>query len=140
MGENDQEMGGHARMNETSAISSAASGYPQTPLSLEGIRRAAGSRAQAREVARHFEALLIQEVVKAARSAGGGGWLGEDAGETSEATAQMGEEFLATAISSGGGFGLAAIFARSLEGTLDSSPDLKSSAPAVTLEKTTEKP
>lgn len=109
-------------MNETTMIAPVASEYSQTPLSLEGIRRAAGSQGKAQEVARHFEALLIQEVVKAARSATGSGWLGEDAGETSEATAQMGEEFLATAIASGGGFGLAAVFARSLEATLAQSP------------------
>ncbi|MCL4784949.1 MAG: hypothetical protein KJZ70_18120 [Bryobacterales bacterium] len=123
-------------MTETTMMDAAASAYRQTPLTVEGIRRAAGSRAQAREVARHFEALLIQEVVKAARSAGGGGWLGEDAGETSEATAQMGEEFLATAIASGGGFGLAAAFSRSLEATL--SPPSKSDDPLpdATLEKT----
>ncbi|MCC7340893.1 MAG: hypothetical protein IT170_07395, partial [Bryobacterales bacterium] len=73
-------------MNEMAGMAAVGREVPQAPLSLEGIRRAVGSREQAREVARHFEALLIQEVVKAARSAGGGGWLGEDAGETSEAT------------------------------------------------------
>ena len=57
-------------MNETTMLAPAASAYTQAPLSLEGIRRAVSSREQAREVARHFEALLIQEVVKAARSAG----------------------------------------------------------------------
>lgn len=136
-------------MNET-RIAPVANEYSQTPLSLEGIRRAAGSQGKAQEVARHFEALLIQEVVKAARSASGSGWLGEDAGETSEATAQMGEEFLATAIASGGGFGLAAVFARSLEATLSQSTASgatasgatlsKPSVSAGTLEKNSEKP
>lgn len=127
-------------MNETTMLAPAASAYSQAPLSLEGIRRAVSSREQAREVARHFEALLIQEVVKAARSAGGSGWLGEDAGETSEATAQMGEEFLATAIASGGGFGLAAVFMRSLETTLTPSARPDASLPAATLEKNSGKP
>ena len=132
-------------MNETTMIAPVVTEYSQTPLSLEGIRRAAGSQGKAQEVARHFEALLIQEVVKAARSASGSGWLGEDAGETSEATAQMGEEFLATAIASGGGFGLATVFARSLEATLAQSSasgasTSKSSVPEPTLEKNSEKP
>ena len=123
-------------MTDTTMIGAAASEYRQAPLTVEGIRRAATSRAQAREGARHFEALLIQEVVKAARSAGGGGWLGEDAGETSESTAQMGEEFLATAIAAGGGFGLAAVFSRSLEATLTPTSNPDAPLPEATLEKT----
>ncbi len=127
-------------MNEMAGMAAVGREVPQAPLSLEGIRRAVGSREQAREVARHFEALLIQEVVKAARSAGGGGWLGEDAGETSEATAQMGEEFLATAIASGGGFGLAALFTRSLEATLTPATSPGAAPSAATLGKNSEKP
>lgn len=92
-------------------------GLSPVPLSIETIRNASGSPAQAREVARHFEAMLIQEVVKAARGASGG-WLGDDAEQSSEAMAQMGEEFLTSAIASGGGFGLADSFVKSLESTL----------------------
>ncbi|MDZ7638772.1 MAG: hypothetical protein U5J83_11085 [Bryobacterales bacterium] len=125
-------------MNESSSVSPVSSDFSRSPLSVEGIRHAAGSHGQAQEVARHFEALLIQEVVKAARNASGDGWLGEDAGESSEATAQMGEEFLANAIAAGGGFGLAALFARSLEATLAESPSPDSPVPSVTLEKNSE--
>lgn len=101
-------------MDEMTRLIPAVAPYAQRPLSIEGIREAAGAKEQAREVGRHFEALLIEEAVKAARSAGGG-WLGEEAGEISEATAQMGEEFLAKAIASGGGLGLAALFSRAIE-------------------------
>lgn len=90
----------------------------RSPLSLDRIRAAASAKSQSQEIARHFEALLIQEVVKAARSASGSGWLGEDAGEPSEATAQMGEEFLASAMAAAGGCGIAAAFAKSIEQNL----------------------
>lgn len=99
----------------------------RSPLSVDSIRTAAGSKGQAHEIARHFEALLIQEVVKAARSASGGGWLGEDADQASEAMAQMGEEFLANAMAAAGGIGLASAFARSIESNLSLSADRPSS-------------
>lgn len=114
-------------MNETMRIIPSAP-YARMPLSLDEVRQAAGSKEKAREIGRHFEALLIQEAVKAARSAGGTGWLGEDAGEASEATAQMGEEFLAAAIAAGGGLGLATLFSHSIETMLEPSTPVETRA------------
>ncbi|MCZ2155297.1 MAG: hypothetical protein LC114_15575 [Bryobacterales bacterium] len=110
-------------MDEMMKLPLAVEPYSQTALSLDSIRRAPSSKEQALEIGRHFEALLIREAVKAGRSAGGGGWLDDDASEASEATAQMGEEFLASALAAGGGFGLAALFSRSLEATLSAQED-----------------
>lgn len=87
-------------------------------LDPETIRRAPDAKEQAGEIGRQFEAMLIQEVIKAARSAGGGGWLGDDANETSEATAEMGEEFLARAMAGQGGLGLGKELAKAIEKSL----------------------
>jgi Rod binding domain-containing protein len=87
-------------------------------LDLQDLRQVKDRDEQAFQMARQFEGLLIEEVLKAARSAGDG-WLGEDADDTSESTAQMGEQFLAQALAAGGGFGLAARFAPLFKQHLD---------------------
>ncbi len=79
-------------------------------MDAEALRQVHGMQEQAYQIARQFESLLIEEVVKSARMAGGG-WLGEDADSTSESVAEMGEQFLARALAAGGGMGLAAQFA-----------------------------
>lgn len=94
-------------------------------VDLEALRHIKNSDEQAYQVARQFETLLIEEVIKSARSAGSG-WLGEDADDTSESVAQMGEQFLAQALASGGGFGLAAQFAPLLARDLQSSAQVPS--------------
>lgn len=121
-------------MGQIASLPATAGPLLRSPLSVDSIRTAAGAKGQAQEIARHFEALLIQEVVKAARSASGSGWLGEDADQASEAMAQMGEEFLANAMAAAGGIGLAGVFARSIESNLSLSADNPSA-----LEKISEK-
>ncbi|MCU0226253.1 MAG: hypothetical protein MUF01_01320 [Bryobacterales bacterium] len=79
-------------------------------MDADALRQVDDAREQAFQVARQFESLLIEEVIKSARMAGGG-WLGEDADSTSESVAEMGEQFLARALTAGGGMGLAAQFA-----------------------------
>lgn len=121
-------------MGQIASLPATAGPLLRSPLSVDSIRTAAGAKGQAGEIARHFEALLIQEVVKAARSASGSGWLGDDADQASEAMAQMGEEFLANAMAAAGGIGLASAFARSIESNLSLSADSPSA-----LEKIAEK-
>ena len=106
-----------------SSPSQARRALSAAPLpDAEALRGVKDLQEQAYQIARQFETLLIEEVIKSARSAGGG-WLGEDADTTAESQAEMGEQFLARAIASGGGFGLALQFApRILE-------DLKPSVP-----------
>ena len=92
-------------------------------LDLQDIRQVQDRSEQAFQMARQFEGLLIEEVLKAARSAGGG-WLGEDADETSESVAQMGEQFLAQSLAAGGGVGLAARFAPLFLDQLEQKPEM----------------
>lgn len=69
--------------------------------------------ARVREAAQQFESLLIGQMMKTAREAGGGGWLGteEEAGMT---FGEFAEQQLAQVIASCGGFGLAQIISRGL--------------------------
>lgn len=76
----------------------------------DAVRGVKDTKEQAYQIARQFESLLIEEVIKSARVAGGG-WLGDDADSTSENVAEMGEQFLARSLASAGGLGLAAQFA-----------------------------
>lgn len=86
-------------------------------LSTDTIRRVDSVQEQAAEIGKQFEAMLIQQVVQAARDASGG-WLDDEASQSSEAAAQMGEEFLAKAIAARNGFGLGRTLAASIERTL----------------------
>ncbi len=96
--------------------------FPSSPLpDVEALRGVQNAREQAYEVARQFESLLIEEVIKSARIAGGG-WLGDDADATSESVAEMGEQFLARSLSAGGGMGLAAQFAPLIQRDLQPKP------------------
>jgi flagellar protein FlgJ len=60
--------------------------------------------------AKDFEALLIGQMLKSMREESSG-WLGTGDDQSGEATFGLGEEELAKAISSGGGFGLAKVIA-----------------------------
>lgn len=60
------------------------------------------------EAARQFEALLIAQMLRTMREAGGsGGWLGTGEDSTADSAMQMAEEHLAAALSAQGGLGLA---------------------------------
>jgi Rod binding domain-containing protein len=62
--------------------------------------------AKIRAAARQFEALLISEVLKASREAGGNGWLGTDDEDAGQTGVEMGEQQLASMLASSGGLGL----------------------------------
>lgn len=97
---------------EASAIrTQTPSGEPAPPRDLESL-------------ARDFEALLVGELLKAARAGGSGGWLGEE-DAAAESALGLAEQELARAIAAGGGLGLARL---ALEG-LERSATRSSSAP-----------
>jgi flagellar protein FlgJ len=72
--------------------------------SPEGIRTAAAE----------FEALLVAQMLRSMREAGGGGWLGGDEQDAAFSLMEMAEQCLATALAAQGGLGLA----RLVEGSL----------------------
>ena len=68
-----------------------------------------------REAAEQFEALLIGQVLRAAREAGGGGgWFGTEE-EAGQALGELAEQQLAQTMAAQGGFGLAPLIRQGLE-------------------------
>lgn len=86
-----------------------------TIAALDPPAAPAHSAGKAHGAAQQFEALLIGQLLKSAREAGGGGWLGagddDDAGETG---VEVAEQELARLLATKGGFGLA----RMVEGAI----------------------
>jgi Rod binding domain-containing protein len=64
--------------------------------------------------AREFEALLITEMLRAARG-DESGWLGAGEDSTASSAMEMAEEFLARALSAQGGLGLASVIRQGLD-------------------------
>ena len=78
--------------------------------------RAKNDPAAIMDAARQFEALLLAQMLRAAREAEAGGWLGS--GEDQAASSAMGlaEEQFAQALSAQGGLGLASLIVSGLSG------------------------
>jgi len=70
----------------------------------------------AAEAAQQFEALMIGQMMRAARESGGGGWLDEDSDEnaTAEPLLDLAVQQFAQMLASNGGIGLAKMIAESL--------------------------
>jgi Rod binding domain-containing protein len=65
------------------------------------------------DAAQQFEALLLSQILRAARESGGG-WMGS--GDASyDCAIEFAEQQLATVMSQGGGLGLASLIAKGLE-------------------------
>lgn len=72
--------------------------------------RAAGGKPdpqQIRAAAAEFEALLVGQMLRSMREAGGGGWLGGDTGDAAFSLMELAEQCLASALAAQGGLGLA---------------------------------
>ena len=66
------------------------------------------------EAATQFEALLIEQMLKTSREAGGGGWMGED-DQSGTALSEMAEQQFAGMLAAGGGLGLAKLVTTGLK-------------------------
>src|ERR1700733_763137 len=69
-------------------------------------------------VAKQFEALMIGQILKSAREASGGGWLGNETDQddqTGSLVMELGEQGLAQALAAHGGLGIAKMVTASLE-------------------------
>lgn len=68
------------------------------------------------DAAQQFEALLLGQVLKTSREAGGGGWLGtgddDDAGETGM---EVAEQELARMLAAKGGFGITGMVEKAIK-------------------------
>jgi Rod binding domain-containing protein len=69
-----------------------------------------------KETARDFESLLIAQMLRSVREAGGAsGWLGSGEDSTAASAMEMAEEQFAAALAQQGGLGLASMVVRGLE-------------------------
>jgi Rod binding domain-containing protein len=83
----------------------SASGKTDTPEKISGV-------------AKQFEALMIGQILKSAREASGGGWLGNESDQddqTGSLVMELGEQGLAQALAAHGGLGIAKMVTASLE-------------------------
>jgi Rod binding domain-containing protein len=83
----------------------SASDKTETPEKISGV-------------AKQFEALMIGQMLKSAREASGGGWLGNEDGQddqTGSLVMELGEQGLSQAIAAHGGLGIAKMVTANLE-------------------------
>jgi Rod binding domain-containing protein len=73
------------------------------------------SPAKVADVAKQFEALMIGQVLKAARASSDGGWLDDGEDQTEEMSLEIGEQALSQAMASRGTFGIANLITKSIE-------------------------
>ena len=66
------------------------------------------------DAAKQFEALIMGQVLKAAREASDGGWLGTGDDQTGELALEMAEQGFAQALASRGGMGIAKMVSTTL--------------------------
>jgi len=84
-------------------------------------------------VAKQFEALMIGQMLKSAREASGGGWLGnedEQDDQTGSLVMEMAEQGLSQALAARGGLGIAKMVAANLEHGHARTPTSESVVPA----------
>ncbi len=89
-------------------------------LDIERFRGQPDTPEAVREVAREFEALLIAQLLKSMR--GAGGWLGSGS-EAGGLMVEVAEQQLARALAAGGGLGLAELVAEGLEAGRGRTPE-----------------
>ncbi len=112
--------------NETfhQAFQSAASDKGDTPEKISGV-------------AKQFEALMIGQMLKSAREANGGGWLGDEDDKddhTGSLVMELGEQGLSQAMAAHGGFGIAKMVTAHLQRASDGhakTPSSDSESPAL---------
>jgi flagellar protein FlgJ len=84
--------------------------------------------ARIRDAAQQFESLLVAQMLKTAREANGGGWMGGGEDQTAESAMGYAEEQLAQSISAQGGLGLTRTIVDGLT-KASSSADARTAAP-----------
>lgn len=82
------------------------------------------------DAARQFEALMLGQILKAARESSDGGWLGTGEDHSGALALDMAEQQFAQAMSSRGGLGLARMVTKGLQ--LDATKAATTGSPAAT--------
>jgi Rod binding domain-containing protein len=96
-----------------------------TSLSLSPMERKPGGKLEkdtpesVAKAASQFEALLIGQLLKSAREAGGESWMGTDPSDADSSLMEMSEQQLASTLASNGGLGLAKMVKEGLSRSVD---------------------
>ena len=93
-------------------IDNLTSGHP-SPLSVSPQGK--DSPEKIKKAAQQFEALLIEQILKAGRETGSSGSLGTGEGSASRTSMDKADQQFASLLAAGGGFGLAKVIASGLE-------------------------
>jgi Rod binding domain-containing protein len=99
------------------ATDSLIPGILSTPGLASGINapsRKTDSPQKTKDAAVQFESLLVGQILKSAHEEDGG-WLGAGEDQTAGSAMQMADEYLARALTSHGGLGLARMISASLD-------------------------
>ena len=83
------------------------------PASMESGPRS--RPASVKQAAMQFEALLIGEILKSARTDSGGGWLGSGGDQAGESMSELAEQQVAQVLSASGAFGMTKLIEQGLE-------------------------
>jgi Rod binding domain-containing protein len=89
------------------ASDGAAAGILNPVTAMVGKTQSSNDPSRIKKAASQFEALLIGQLLKSAREAGSGGWMGDGDDQTGSPMMEMAESQLASLMASQGGFGLA---------------------------------
>jgi peptidoglycan hydrolase FlgJ len=85
---------------------------PSTPI--DASPQGKDSPEKIKKAAQQFEALLIEQILKAGRETGSSGSLGTGEGSASRTSMDMADQQFASLLAAGGGFGLAKVIASGL--------------------------
>ncbi len=87
-----------------------------TPESINGLPPAQKDTPERiKSAASQFEGLLIGEMLKTAREASDGGWMGSGDDAGSDSAMGLAEQYFAQAMSAGGGLGIARMISAGLD-------------------------
>lgn len=105
-------------MTGNSSVGLGPHGLLLEDLSTPDFTKLTGARKDTPEAtekaASQFESLLIGQFLKAAREAGGTGWMGTDSEDADAGMIELAEQQLSQALSARGGFGLAKLVSEGL--------------------------
>ena len=95
-------------------LPAAALPIPQSAPAGTASARPSSDPAKVVSAAKQFEALLMSQLLKSMREAGGSGWMGTGDDSSGESAMELAEEQFAQALASRGGLGLAKLIADGL--------------------------
>lgn len=102
----------------TSGASLAASSSAASTWNVPRSAKATDTPEKIEGVAKQFEAVMIQTLLKTARDASGGGWLGDEGGpddQSGSLVMDLAEQGMAQAMAARGGMGIAKMVTDNLE-------------------------